>query len=82
MMGLAASLPFLLGLPPATQEPDSPARDHVAGSPGAHPDSQLARFAFYDPANQAVTRLRLGPENGRSPVFHRADGGQVSARRE
>jgi CubicO group peptidase (beta-lactamase class C family) len=40
------------------------------------------QFTAYDPANQTVTRLEFGPGDGQSLIIHRADGGQVSARRE
>ncbi|HVG43822.1 MAG TPA: serine hydrolase domain-containing protein, partial [Longimicrobium sp.] len=47
MTSLLAALPALLALAQAPQEPDSLARDRVAGALGARLDAQLTRYAEY-----------------------------------
>jgi CubicO group peptidase (beta-lactamase class C family) len=75
MISLLASLPFLFSLAPAAQEPDSLARDHVAGSLGALLDSQLTRFAAYGFSGSVIVardrRVVLLKGYGLADVEHR-----------
>ncbi len=75
MISLLASLPFLFSLAQPAQEPDSLARDHVAGSLGALLDSQLTRFAAYGFSGSVIVvrdrRIVLLRGYGLADVEHR-----------